>query len=55
MDDAGWTEEVMDESERLLPTLIAGGYAAVYDEAQTWWFTDKGVARAEEIEKSAQH
>jgi hypothetical protein len=28
MGDAGWTEEVMDEAELLLPTLVAAGYAA---------------------------
>jgi hypothetical protein len=49
MDDAGWTEEVMDEAERLLPTLVAAGYAARDDEANTWWFTKKGVARHNEI------
>lgn len=41
MDDAGWTEDVMDKAERFLPTLLAAGYAAVDDEAHTWWFTDK--------------
>ena len=25
MGDAGWTEEVMDEAELLLPTLVAAG------------------------------
>lgn len=49
MDDAGWTDEVMDKAEELLPTLIAAGYAARDDEANTWWFTKKGVARANEI------
>jgi hypothetical protein len=33
MDDAGWTEEVMDEAESLLPTLVAAGYAAREDES----------------------
>jgi hypothetical protein len=49
MDDAGWTEEVMDEAELLLPTLVTAGYAARDDEANTWWFTQKGVARHNEI------
>jgi hypothetical protein len=38
MDDAGWTDEVMDEAERLVPTLVAAGYAARDDEANTWRF-----------------
>jgi hypothetical protein len=36
MDDPGWTEEVMDEAELLLPTLVAAGYAARDDESNTW-------------------
>jgi hypothetical protein len=44
-----WTDEVMDKAEELLPTLIAAGYAARDDEANTWWSTKKGVARANEI------
>jgi hypothetical protein len=36
MDDAGSTDEVMDEAERLVPTLVAAGYAAGDDEANTW-------------------
>ena len=49
MDDAGWTDEVMDKAEELLPTLVAAGYVAVDEEAHTWWFTKKGVARADQI------
>ena len=56
MDNAGRTEEVVDEADRLLPTLVAAGYAAVDDEASPWWFTDKGVAPTREIEqKTDQH
>jgi hypothetical protein len=51
MDDAGWTEEVMDEAEQLLPILVAAGYAAVDDERNTWRFTKEGVARFDEIEQ----
>jgi hypothetical protein len=51
MDDAGWTDAVMDEAEELLPTLLEAGYAASDDEAGTWWFTAEGVARAEELER----
>jgi len=47
MDDAGWTDEVMDKAEELLPTLVAAGYAA--RDANTWWFTKEGVARYDEI------
>jgi hypothetical protein len=47
MGDAGWTEEVMDEAELLLPTLVAAGCAA--RGANTWWFTKEGVARHDEI------
>jgi hypothetical protein len=50
---AGWTGAVMDEVERLLPTLLQAGYAATDEEAATWWFTDKGVARAEQLEHAA--
>ena len=49
MDDAGWTNEVMDKAERLLPTLVAAGYVAMDDESNTWWFTKKGVARADQL------
>jgi DNA-binding IclR family transcriptional regulator len=49
MDDARWTGEVMDKAEELLPTLAAAGYVAVDEEAGTWRFTEKGVARAELI------
>lgn len=55
MDDAGWTDEVMEKAEQLLPTLIAAGYVAVDDEAGTWWFTKNGVARAEEIVLEGPH
>jgi hypothetical protein len=54
MDEAGWTDEVMAEAEKLLPNLLAAGYAAVDDRtgtSYTWRFTDKGVARMNEIEK----
>jgi len=47
----GWSDEVMDEAERLLPTLVAAGYAAVDDEAHTWWFTPDGVNRRAELER----
>src|SRR6476619_5218465 len=56
MDEAGWTDEVLEEADKLLPTLVAAGYAAVDDETSTsytWRFTDEGVARIREIEKSA--
>jgi hypothetical protein len=53
MDDAGWTEEVMDEAELLLPTLVAAGYAARDEESNTWWFTKAGVARYDEIETTS--
>jgi hypothetical protein len=36
----------MTEAEELLPALLEAGYAAVDDEAGTWWFTPEGVARA---------
>jgi hypothetical protein len=43
----------MEEAERLLPILVEAGYAATNDVAETWWFTEKGVARAEAIEEAA--
>ena len=49
MDDAGWTDEVMDEAEALLPTLVAAGYVAVDEESATWWFTKKGIARVDKV------
>jgi DNA-binding IclR family transcriptional regulator len=48
-DDAGWTEEVMDKAELLLPSLIEAGYAARDDETNTWRLTKTGVARHDEI------
>jgi hypothetical protein len=56
MDEAGWTEEVMEEADRLLPTLVTAGYAVVDDEASTsytWRFTEKGIARANRIRKES--
>jgi hypothetical protein len=52
MDEAGWTEEVMEEADQLLPTLVAAGYAAVDDKTSTsytWRFTPTGVARIREL------
>jgi len=52
MDEAGWSDEVMAEADRLLPTLVAAGYAVVDDETSTsytWRFTEKGIARADRI------
>jgi hypothetical protein len=49
MDDEGWSDAVVEEAERLLPTLVAAGYASVDDEAGTWGFTGAGVARADEL------
>jgi hypothetical protein len=46
MDDAGWTDAVMAEAERLLPTLVEAGYVVTDDEAGTWWFSDDGKSRA---------
>jgi hypothetical protein len=51
MDEAGWSEAVMDEAERLLPTLLDAGYVGIDDNAGTWWFTKEGIARAEAIER----
>jgi hypothetical protein len=50
MDEACWTDEVLDKAERLLPILVDAGYAATDDAAWIWWFTPEGVARAEELE-----
>jgi hypothetical protein len=43
------TDEVDDELERLLPGLVAAGYAATDDESDSWRFTPTGVARAKEL------
>ncbi len=48
MDDAGWTEAVMNRAAELLPTLVAAGYAS--EDADTWRFTPEGVARIDELE-----
>jgi len=53
MGDEGWSDAVMDEAERLLPTLVKAGYVSVDEEAATWRFTPEGVARAEELERAA--
>jgi hypothetical protein len=52
MDEAGWTDAVMEEAEALLPILLAAGYAATDSEGWKWWFTEKGVDRAKELEGS---
>jgi len=46
-----YTDDVFAEIERLLPTLIAAGYAEADDDR--WSFTPKGVARAEALERDA--
>jgi hypothetical protein len=43
------TDEVFDELERLLPTLISAGYADA--DEYTWSFSDTGIARAEALER----
>lgn len=48
MDEAGWTDAVMDRAAELLPTLVAAGYAV--DNGDTWHFSAAGVARMEELE-----
>ena len=52
MDDAGWSDAVMDEAERLLPILIEAQFAATNEGGGTWWFTAAGVARAEQFERA---
>lgn len=39
--DTGWTDAVIDEAERLLPTLIAAGYADADEKRGRWRFTPK--------------
>ncbi len=53
MDEAGWTDAVTEEAGTLLPTLLAAGYAALDEKAWNWSFTEKGIARAEELEASS--
>jgi hypothetical protein len=53
MDEAGWTDAVTEEAGTLLPTLLAAGYAALDDAAWTWWFTEKAIVRAKELEESS--
>jgi hypothetical protein len=52
LDEAGWTDAVTEEAGTLLPTLLASGYAALDDAAWNWWFTEKAIARAKELEIS---
>jgi hypothetical protein len=52
MDEAGWTDAVTEEAGTLLPTLLAAGYAALDEQAWNWWFTEKAIARAKELEIS---
>jgi hypothetical protein len=47
MDEAGWTDAVMDEAEELLPALVEAGYAE--RDEWTWKFTPKGIARVYEL------
>jgi hypothetical protein len=56
MGESGWTDAVEEEADRLLPTLLASGYAGVDDSYgddtstyYTWWFTPEGVARIREL------
>ncbi len=51
MDKDGWTDAVMERAEQLLPVLLEAGYASRDEVASTWWFTDAGVARFEELER----
>jgi len=51
LDEGGWTDGVMDEAERLLPALLAAGYAEV--DGNTWSFSAAGVARAEALERAS--
>ncbi len=51
MDDAGWSDEAMNEAERLLPMLFKAGYVTVDDELRTWAFSTTGVARAEVLDR----
>lgn len=53
MDDAGFTEAALEEADRLLQILLRAGYVAFDEEASTWWFTDSGVKRAEELDARA--
>jgi hypothetical protein len=55
MDDEGWSDAVIDEAEPLIPILVKAGYAATDDDAQTWWFTAEGVARAEQLEPESEN
>jgi hypothetical protein len=55
LDKEGWTDKVMDEAERLLPTLLDAGCAATDDDGSTWRFTREGVARATELEDGQPH
>jgi hypothetical protein len=41
----------MAEAEQLIPVLVEAGFVDVDDEADTWWFTSKGVSRARALEQ----
>jgi hypothetical protein len=47
--EEGWSDDVMEAAEHLLPILVAAGYAETKN--ATWNFTPKGVARAMELER----
>ncbi len=49
--DGDFTDEVFAEIEELLPTLVAAGYVEAQEDR--WGLTPKGVARAEELERTA--
>lgn len=43
------TDEVMDEFERLIPVLVAAGYAETDSDADSWCFSGRGIAQAEAL------
>jgi hypothetical protein len=47
-----YTDEVEDEFEILIPTLVEAGYAET--DGWTWNFTDNGIERAEALEEGAE-
>jgi hypothetical protein len=47
--DGDLTDEVYEETERLLPTVAAAGYVRIT--GNTWAYTSAGVERAEQLEQ----
>jgi hypothetical protein len=49
-DHESWTDDVVQRAAKLLPLLLEVGYAETDTESHSWRLTERGIARAEELE-----